>query len=103
MDWFSKKQATIEKIACGSESSSARTCVEQILDFRTILRHLGVPMRSLSYMLGDNKSVVDSSITSNGNIHKLHAVLSLHRVRESISAGIVNCQLVDRKHNPADV
>ena len=58
-------------------------------------------MHSLSFMLGDNKSVVDSSMTPNGNVHKRHVSLSFYRVRESAAAGIINYQIVDGKHNPA--
>ena len=101
-DWRSKKQATVDTAMYGSEYSSARTCVEQILDLRITLRYLGVPIRSISYMFGDNKSVVDSSMTPNGKLHKRHIALSFHRVRESIAAGIVNYLFIDGKHNPAD-
>ena len=67
------------------------------------LRHLGVHMCSLSYILGDNKSVVDVSMTPNRKIHELHIALSFHRVRESIAAGIVNYLFTDGKHNTEDV
>ena len=32
IDWFSKKQATVENTTYGSEFVAARTCVEQIID-----------------------------------------------------------------------
>ena len=62
-----------------------------------------MPIRSLSYISGDNKSLVDSSMTPNENIHKHRVVLSFHRVRESIAAEIVSYQFIDGKHNPEDV
>ena len=99
IDWCSKKQATVETPTCGSEYSSARTCVEQILDLRITLRHLGVPILTLSYMLGDNKSVVDSNATLHGKIHKSHVALAFHRVRVSIAAGIFNYQFIEGKSN----
>lgn len=102
IDWHSKKQSTVETATCGSECSSARTCVEKILDLRITLRYLRVPIRSISYMFGDNKSVVDSNVTPNGKLHKRHVALSFHRVRESIAAGIVNYLFIDGKYNPAD-
>ena len=37
IDWYSKKQATVETATYGSEYASARTCVEQILDLRNAL------------------------------------------------------------------
>ena len=61
IDWYSKKQATVETSTYGSEFVAARTCVEKIIDLRTTMYYLGVPIRNVSYMFGDNKSVVDSS------------------------------------------
>jgi hypothetical protein len=64
IDWYSKKQATVETATYGSEYISARTCVDQIVDLRTTLRYLGVPIRDVSYMFGDNGSVINSSSRS---------------------------------------
>ena len=61
IDWFSKKQGTVETATYGSEFVAARTCVEQIMDLRLTLRYFGVPIHGKSHMFGDNKSVVDSS------------------------------------------
>jgi hypothetical protein len=83
-DWYSKKQATVETATYGSEFVAAQTCVEQIIDLRNILRYLGVPICSKSYMFGDNKSVVDSSMQANAKLHKRHTMISFHRVREAI-------------------
>jgi hypothetical protein len=69
VDWFSKKQSTVETATYRSEFVSARTCVEQIIDLRNSLRYLGVPLRSKSYMFGDNKSVVDISTTVHAKLH----------------------------------
>ena len=103
VDWYSKKQSTVETATYGSEFSSARTCVEQILDLRITLRYLGVPLRKLSYMFGDNDSVVNSSMTPFGKIHKRHVALSFHRVREAIAAKIISYQFINGKINPADI
>ena len=78
IDWFSKKQATIETATHGSEFVAARTCVEQIIDLRTTLRCLSVPIREKSRMFGDNKSVVDSATRIDAKLHKRHTALSFH-------------------------
>jgi hypothetical protein len=54
IDWYSKKQATVETATYGSNYISARTCVNQIVDLWTTLRYLGIPIRNVSYMFGDN-------------------------------------------------
>ena len=103
IDWFSKKQATVETATYGSEFVAARTCVEQAIDLRTTLRYLGVPIRMKSYMFGDNKSVVDSSITPHAKLHKRHTALSFHRVREAIAAKIIAFYHIAGEANPADI
>jgi hypothetical protein len=85
LDWYSKKQATVETATYGSEFVAARICVEQIINLRCTLRYLGVPVRERNYMFGDNKSVFDSSIALHAKLHKRHTMLSFHSVREAIA------------------
>jgi hypothetical protein len=103
IDWYSKKQATVETATYGSEFVAARTCVEQVMDLRMTLRYLGVPIRGRSYMFGDNKTVVDSSTRPHAKLHKRHMALSFHRVREAIAAKIIAFYHVDGVRNPADI
>jgi hypothetical protein len=89
IEWYSKKQATVETATYGSKFVAARVCVEPIIDLRNTLRFLGVPVRERSYMFGANKSFFDSSMQLNAKLHKRHAMLSFHRVREAIAAHIL--------------
>ena len=89
IDWYSKKQATVETAAYGSEFVAARTAVERLIELKLILRYLGVPIREKEYMFGDNKSVVDSSTLPHAKLHKRHNALSFHRVREAIVSKVV--------------
>jgi hypothetical protein len=93
----------VETATYGSEFVAARTCVEQIIDLRTTLRYLGVPIRERSYMFGDNQSVVNSSMQVHAKLHKRHSMLSFHRVRETIAAGIVSFHFIPGHLNPADI
>ena len=61
IDWYSKRQGTVETATYGSEFVAARIATDQIVDLRYTLRYLGVPIRTVSYMFGDNQSVVTSS------------------------------------------
>ena len=103
IDAYTKKQATVETATYGSEFLAARTCVEQIIDLRTTLRYLGVPIRSTSYMFGDNESVVNSSTTPHAKLHKRHTALSFHRVREAIASKFIVFHHIPGKDNPADI
>jgi hypothetical protein len=103
LDWYSKKQATVETATYGSEFVAARTCVDQIVDLRTTLRYLGVPIRDKSYVFGDNKTVVDSSTIPHAKLHKRHNALSFHRVREAIASKFIEMHHLDGIFNPADI
>ena len=103
IDWYSKRQATVETATYGSEFVAARTCVEQVMDLRNTLRYLGVPIRGMSWMFGDNESVVNSSAKPHAKLHKRHTALSFHRVREAIAAGIVGFFHIPGDSNPADI
>ena len=77
-DWYSKKQATVETATYGSEFVAAKTATEQIMDIRYKLRYLGVPIRSKSYMFGDNRSVVTSATLPHSTLSKMHNILAFH-------------------------
>jgi hypothetical protein len=103
LDWYSKKQATVVTATYGSEFVAARICVEQIVDLQNIICYLGDPIRSKSYMLGDNKSVVDSSMQVYAKLHKRHNMLLFHRVREAIASGMIGFYFIPGDMNPADI
>ena len=103
IDWYAKKQATVETATYGSEFVAARTCVEQIIDLRLLLRYLGVPLNDVSYVFGDNKSMIDSATIPHSKLHKRHTALSYHRVREAIASKFVAFFHIDGAINPADI
>ena len=51
VDWYSKKQATVETVTYGSEFVAAKTATEQIMDIRRTLRYLGAPIITKSFYL----------------------------------------------------
>ena len=103
IDAYTKRQSTVETANYGSEFVSARTAVDQIIDIRTTLRYLGVPIRDRSYMFVDNRSVVTSSTIPNSAISKRHHLASYHGVREAIAAKFISFHWKDGKSNPADI
>ena len=103
IDAYTKRQSTVETATYGSEFVAARTAVDQIIDIRTTLRYLGVPIREMSYRFGDNRSVVTSSTIPNSTISKRHHLASYHRVREAIAAKFISFHWKDGKSNPADI
>jgi hypothetical protein len=102
-EWFTKRQATVETATFGSEFTAARTAVDQIVDIRTSLRYLGVPVCEETYMFGDNESVVKNSTLPHSVLNKRHNALSYHRVREAIAAGFLKFYHIRGESNPADI
>ena len=103
IDWYSKRQDTVETATYGSEFVAARIATEQIIDLRTTLRYLGVPIKGRAYMFGDNESVITSSTLPHSRLTKRHNALSYHRVREAIVAKILNFAYIKGENNPADI
>ena len=99
MDWYSKKQATVETATYGSEFVAAKTATEQIMEIRYTLRYLGVPFRSKSFMFGDNRSVDTSATLPHSTLSKRHNILAFHRVREVIAAKIIDFHWINSDHN----
>ncbi|KAL7580543.1 hypothetical protein ACA910_003670 [Epithemia clementina (nom. ined.)] len=103
IDWFSKRQATVETATYGSEFVAAKTATEQAMDLRGTLRYLGVPIVKQTYMFGDNKSVVTSGTLPHSILNKRHNVLAYHHVREAIAAKIILFYWIESKANKADM
>ena len=103
IEWVSKRQATVETATYGSEFIAAKSGTEGIIDLRTLLRYLGVPVNTISYMFGDNESVVTSSTLPHSGLNKRHNALAYHRVREAIAAKILAFIHIPGTTNPADI
>jgi hypothetical protein len=67
------------------------------MDMRNTLRYLGVPVKTQSYLFGDNQAVVDNSSITHSTLSKRHNALSYHRVREAIAAGVLLFYWIDGK------
>jgi hypothetical protein len=103
IDWYSKLQATVETATYGSEFVAAKTATEQIIENRHILRYLGVPIKTKTYLFGDNKSVVTSSTIPHSVLSKRHNMLSYHKVREAIAAKIIQFVWLRTNYNIGDM
>ena len=73
------------------------------MDLRLILQYLSIPFRGTSYIFGDNKAAVDSSVVPHVKLHKRHSLLlSFHRVCEAVCSGMVSFFHIDGISKPAD-
>jgi hypothetical protein len=103
IEWFCKRQNTVETATYGSEFVAAKTATEQIIDLRYTLRMFGVPLDGPAWMFGDNNSVVISSTIPHSTLMKRHNALAYHRVREAIAAKILHFLHMSGTQNPADI
>ena len=99
VNWYSKKQATVETATYGSGFVAAKTATEQIMDIRQTLKYLGTLICSKSNLFGDNRSVVSSATLPDSTLTKHHNILAFHRVREAIAAIILAFYWIQSAHN----
>ena len=71
--------------------------------FPNTLRCLEVPIMNKAYMFGDNKPVVTSSTIPQSILNKRHNMLSYHRVREAITANILEFHSCLSSQNRSDI
>ena len=103
VDWYSKKQATVETATYGSEFVAAKIATEQIMDIRQTLRYLGAPIATKSFLFGDNRSVVTSATLPHSTLTKRHNILTFHRVREAIAAKLMAFYWIQSAYNLSDM
>ena len=103
IEFFSKRQNTVETSTFGSELVAARIAMEKVKAYRTKLRLLGIPVAAHSHMLCDNKSVVTSTGRSESTLNKKHNSICWHSVREAVSQGWLRIAWEPTDYNLADL
>ena len=103
IEWFSKKQSTVETATYGSEFVAAKVAVQQIMGLRVGLRYLGVEIQGATRLFGDNGSVVKSGSMPHSTLRKRHHALSYHYTREAVASNAVDFQFLPGHLNPADI
>ena len=77
--------------------------MEQIVDLRSTLRHLGVNPGEVSCMFGDDKAMMDCAKHPDARINKRHTILSFHCVRGLAARGFLAMNHIISGSNAADV
>ena len=103
INWYSKKQVTAEMATYRLECSSVMICVKQIADLRTTLYYFCIPIRTKSFVFGNNCSIVDSSMTLYPKIWKKYAILPFDCIRKDISAKVIRYYFISSKINLASI
>jgi Reverse transcriptase (RNA-dependent DNA polymerase) len=102
INWYSKRQNTIESSTFGSEFVALRIATEMNEALRYKLRMMGVPIVGASNCFCDNQSVVTNAILPHSTLSKKHNSVAYHKVRESVAMGIIRIAHEKGKHNLSD-
>jgi hypothetical protein len=103
MQWYSKRQRTVETSTYGAELVAARIATDMIIEMRYVLRMLGVAIDGPALLLGDNNSVVLNTSVPSSVLKKKHHACAYHRVREAIAGNIMSFVHIPGITNYADV
>jgi hypothetical protein len=101
--YSSKRQGSIETSTYGAEFCAMKTCIEELISLRYMMRCLGVKVEHASLVCGDNLGVIQNISIKDSLLKKKHVAISYHKSRESVAAGIAQPAKTNGKHNFADV
>jgi hypothetical protein len=103
IDWFSKKQNSVETSVFGSKFCALKTATEKIIALRYKLRMMGVPLEDPTFVHVDNMSVVYNSSIPQSVLKKKPNSIAYHFVRECAAAGIIQVDYEPTNTNLADI
>jgi hypothetical protein len=101
--WFSKKQATIETSVFGAEFVAMKQGVECLRGLRYKLRMMGVAISGLSYIYGENTSVIHNTQMPELMLKKKSNSICIHALRKAVAMGECLTGHVSTHDNPADI
>ena len=103
INWFSKKQTTVETAVFGSEFVALKTAVETLRGVRYKLRMMGVPINGPTYIYGDNQSVINNTSKPKSVLKKKSNSICYHFVREAVAMKECLTSHIPTKENHADL
>ena len=101
--WFSKKQTRVENSVFGSEFIAMRTGLEVVQGIRYKLRMMGIPLKTPTYIYGDNMSVIYNTSRPESTLKKKANSVCYHYIREAVAADECRTGHISTHENPADV
>ncbi|KAL7545199.1 hypothetical protein ACHAWF_014098 [Thalassiosira exigua] len=87
VQWFSKKQPTVETSMFGAEFVAMKNGMECLRGIRYKLCMMGVPVDYPSYIFGDNMSVIHNTQRPESVLKKKSNSICYHAVREAVTMG----------------
>ena len=103
VNWFSKKQGSIETSTFGSEFVALKTAMEANRGLRYKLRMMGVPIDGPTYVFCDNQSVVSNTSKAESVLKKKSNSIAYHAVREAVAMKEILICYISTDKNVADI
>jgi hypothetical protein len=104
IQWYSKKQNSVETSTFGSEFAALRIAIELTKAMRYKLRMLGIPLDGPVHFRVDNMSVVYNTQSPESTLKKKSNAISYHFVREAVASHILRVVAYEEsKTNKADI
>ncbi len=103
INWYSKRQNTIESSTFGSEFVALKIAAEMNDALRYKLRMFGIPIDGPTNGFCDNQSVVTNVVNPESTLKKRHNSIAYHKVRKCIASKALRIRHEDGKENCSDV
>jgi hypothetical protein len=78
VQWFSKKQNSVESSSFSSEFIAMKKCCEYLRGLRYKLRMMGIPVLGPDYIQGDNQSMLANTTIPNSTLKKKNQSIADH-------------------------
>ena len=85
VNWFTKKQTTVETAVFGAEFVALKTGIETLRGLKYKLRMMGVSINGPTYIYGDNQSVINNTSKPESVLKKKSNSICYHFVREAVA------------------
>ena len=100
---MSKHQGAVATSTYSAEFCAMHLAAEEAITIHYRLHSLGIPVTEPTKMFGDNLGLIQNASMPEATLQKKHTAISFHRVRESVTAGVIAPYQIDGKDNFADI
>jgi hypothetical protein len=103
VQWWSKKQNSLESSSFGSDFIAMKQCCQYLRGLRYKLRMIGSPVEGPAYIFGDNQSVLANTINPDSTLKKKSQCIAYHFVREGVARREWMTSYANTHENEADL
>ena len=102
INWYSKRQSTIETLVLGAEFVDMKVRIETLWAILYKLMMVGIPILSASYVYGDNMLVIHNNSKQESTLRKKCNVITYHAIFEYVAMGETLIEYIRSEDNMAD-